>query len=78
MKPMTVEFETQLANLKEIERNVPSKLLPEVKQLENGLHEYQKWDAARAMVINYLTERHGLHDPYQWAFKTIELLKAKQ
>ena len=43
-------------------------------QIDNA----KAWDSARKLVIDHLTQHHGLTDPYQWAFKTIELLKELQ
>lgn len=77
MRPMTEVFQHNLESLRDIEKNVPPKHINQIKEIEVSLIEYQKWDEARAMVINHLMQNHGLRDPYQWAYKTIELLKSK-
>jgi hypothetical protein len=50
-------------------------VIQQIKNMQDRLDEYQKWDEARDMVITYLREHHGLEKPTDWAYKTISLLK---
>jgi hypothetical protein len=50
-------------------------IINHINALEVKVYNAEAWNAAREMVINHLSIHHGLTDQYQWAFKTIELLK---
>lgn len=48
--------------------------LARIDTMQRQINAYRAWDQARTMVIEHLREYHGLTDPYQWAYKNIELL----